>query len=217
MLDHIEHFRDIHETGWRHWKKKKRSQKLWEEDSNGCHIWLGTVDGSGYGLYGGRPAHRIRYQLVHGEIPRHLAVDHLCRVRRCINVDHLEAVTYGENTRRGIGCKLDKEKVSQIKRLLEMGFSCSLLGRMYGVHVGAIWTIKKGIGWIEIVPCEENKIPFDISKFEKLRYRNTCSKLNREDLGKIVMSYMNGEKRTDLAREFGVCASTIDYAINRRK
>ncbi len=38
-----------------------------------------------------------------GPIPEGLELDHLCRVRHCVNPDHLEAVTHRENIRRGLG------------------------------------------------------------------------------------------------------------------
>lgn len=41
------------------------------------------------------------YELYKGAIPEGLQIDHLCRVRRCINPDHLEAVTRHENILRG--------------------------------------------------------------------------------------------------------------------
>ncbi|WP_421877340.1 HNH endonuclease signature motif containing protein [Mycolicibacterium wolinskyi] len=41
------------------------------------------------------------YQLVVGDIPENHQVDHLCRVRDCINPDHLEPVTQQENIARG--------------------------------------------------------------------------------------------------------------------
>ena len=37
-----------------------------------------------------------------GPIPEGLVIDHLCRVRDCVNPAHLDVVTTGENTRRGL-------------------------------------------------------------------------------------------------------------------
>jgi HNH endonuclease len=45
-------------------------------------------------------AHRLAYTLAHGSVPEGLELDHLCRVPRCINPDHLEPVTPSENQRR---------------------------------------------------------------------------------------------------------------------
>lgn len=74
-------------------------------DESGCWLWTGSVDGPGYGkisadgvLIG---AHRVAYQLFVGPIPAGLHLDHLCRVRACVNPAHLEPVTHRENTRRG--------------------------------------------------------------------------------------------------------------------
>jgi predicted RNA-binding Zn-ribbon protein involved in translation (DUF1610 family) len=43
--------------------------------------------------------HRWVYEQVHGPIPDGWVVDHLCRQKRCVNIEHLEAVTVGENNR----------------------------------------------------------------------------------------------------------------------
>ena len=48
-----------------------------------------------------RLAHRVAYEAEHGPIPDDLVLDHLCRVRNCVRVDHLEPVTQAENNRRG--------------------------------------------------------------------------------------------------------------------
>lgn len=76
-----------------------------------CLLWAGPTTDRGYGLVNlvnpnGRPttmqAHRAVYQDRFGELPKHLVLDHLCRVTSCINPDHLEPVTCAENLRRGI-------------------------------------------------------------------------------------------------------------------
>ena len=83
----------------------ERLERLSQRDGD-CLIWVGRIDRGGYGALkiNGKymKAHRASYVLAHGMIPEGLVIDHLCRVRACINPDHLEAVTGLENTRRGI-------------------------------------------------------------------------------------------------------------------
>jgi HNH endonuclease len=70
-----------------------------------CWIWTRGCTGKGYGAFKVRgkqtPAHRVAYELSKGDIPEGLDLDHLCRVRNCVNPDHLEPVTSLENIRRG--------------------------------------------------------------------------------------------------------------------
>lgn len=72
-----------------------------------CWLWLGGKQSEGYGhfhLQGQNVyAHRYAYEFCVGPIPNGLTIDHLCRVRACVNPDHLEPVTTRENTLRGIG------------------------------------------------------------------------------------------------------------------
>lgn len=71
-----------------------------------CMPWVAGRTGKGYGQFwdGGRTvyAHRFAYETVVGPIPDGFQLDHLCRVRNCVNVDHLEPVTNKENLRRGV-------------------------------------------------------------------------------------------------------------------
>jgi hypothetical protein len=76
-----------------------------EADDAGCWIWQGTRNDAGYGILTSRGrrlrAHRVSYIAFVGPIPDGLILDHLCRVRHCVNPAHLEAVTQRENILRG--------------------------------------------------------------------------------------------------------------------
>lgn len=70
------------------------------QQEDGCWIWQGAINTSGYGSAGPRLAHRASYEEFVGPIPAGLQIDHLCRVTLCVNPDHLEPVTELENKRR---------------------------------------------------------------------------------------------------------------------
>jgi hypothetical protein len=67
------------------------------EGENGCWLWIGYTDGKGYGRFNKQRAHRWSYAHFVGPIPDGQVLDHLCRVRHCVNPDHLRAVTNREN------------------------------------------------------------------------------------------------------------------------
>lgn len=70
-----------------------------------CTVWIGATNSKGYGLIAvnGRIelAHRVAWEAENGPIPDGMVIDHLCRVRNCVRVSHLELVTSAENARRG--------------------------------------------------------------------------------------------------------------------
>jgi hypothetical protein len=75
--------------------------------NSGCWEWMGGLDKKGYGHFAETHrksvmAHRFSYKWFRGEIPIGLHLDHLCRNPKCVNPDHLEAVTIKENLNRGI-------------------------------------------------------------------------------------------------------------------
>jgi hypothetical protein len=74
-------------------------------DENGCWRWTAGHNRKGYGCFGMKRqnmgAHRAAYMLFVGPIPEGLTIDHLCRVRDCVNPAHLEAVPHVVNVRRG--------------------------------------------------------------------------------------------------------------------
>lgn len=74
-------------------------------DENGCWISLYSTGSHGYSQIGwvenGKTTmalgHRISYEQHVGPIPKGLTIDHVCRVRRCINPDHLRLMDNVEN------------------------------------------------------------------------------------------------------------------------
>lgn len=78
----------------------------WVDKSGPCWLWQRVPNGDGYGVVRignvQARAHRLAYFLLRGPIPPGLELDHLCRVRHCVNPDHLEPVTRRENLLRGI-------------------------------------------------------------------------------------------------------------------
>jgi len=82
----------------RFWSKVNKTDSCWE--------WTSSKNSSGYGYFGISSdnvvrAHRFSYEHYKGKIPKGLTIDHLCRNRKCVNPEHLEAVTQQENIRRG--------------------------------------------------------------------------------------------------------------------
>lgn len=88
----------------------KRLKQHIEIDEHGCWLWLGSVQKNGYAKSNcqGKAtwAHIASYRTFVGEIPEGHDIDHVChnedeacqggwrcRHRRCINPDHLRAVT----------------------------------------------------------------------------------------------------------------------------
>lgn len=78
------------------WRKVRKTDYCW--------IWQGAVNGKGYGCYVVRGkselVHRLAYESFVAPIPDDYTIDHECRVRNCVNPDHLEPVTNAENNRR---------------------------------------------------------------------------------------------------------------------
>lgn len=81
--------------------------RFWSKviDLGTCWVFTGHLNETGYGMLGvggnkNQLAHRWSYEHFVGPIPDGLVIDHLCRVRNCVNPKHLEPVTIGENSAR---------------------------------------------------------------------------------------------------------------------
>jgi hypothetical protein len=87
-------------------EKQIKHTMRYVKKTSSCWIWTGNIKKDGYGqkMLNGKTfkAHRVVWECVNGPIPKGLQLDHLCRVRHCVNPSHLEPVTQKENILRGI-------------------------------------------------------------------------------------------------------------------
>lgn len=89
-------------------------ERFWSKvsgtDALGCWLWTGSLTIDGYPQLKVGPsltgAHRYAYELLVAEIPTGLEIDHLCRVRNCVNPWHMEPVTHLENVQRAIAARM---------------------------------------------------------------------------------------------------------------
>lgn len=76
------------------------------EPNTGCWLWTRALS-RGYGVLFDsttrqtRGAHRVSWEAHRGPIPPGLVIDHKCRVRACINPDHMRVITHVENVMCG--------------------------------------------------------------------------------------------------------------------
>ena len=96
---------------------------------NGCVEWTGCKwDGYGVITINKKKwkVHRLEWFLVTHSLPK--CLDHLCRNRACINVNHLEPVTLKENILRGFG----PPAINARKKLCPKGHSFSFFNYSSG-------------------------------------------------------------------------------------
>lgn len=123
--------------------------------SSPCWIWKGHLDKNGYGRISYRKcssklAHIAMYEQSIGLVPEGRELDHLCRVRSCINPNHLEPVSNAVNVQRGINTKLNMEKAISIRELRGK-YTYKQIAKMFGVTDSAINEVMNYHSWRENV------------------------------------------------------------------
>lgn len=137
------------------------------EAISGCWLWHGALTHpkrkAPYGAYRSERAHRVAYQLIHGEIPHGAVVRHTCDVTQCVNPDHLLVGTQAENiadkVARGRAQRLRGElngrhvltwdAVREIRVRLGEGQKQWDVAHAFGVGQSVISRISRGTSWRE--------------------------------------------------------------------
>jgi len=142
-------------------------ERFWlkvEKWSDGCENFIGATDKDGYGRasYRGKPipAHRLAWQLRHGEIPEGMCVLHTCNRPNCVADEHLYLGTRADNQkymveqgRSSSGRKrrrLTPEAVVAIRKLKSEGVSRGTLAACYEVSRKTIDDLLAGRTWRNI-------------------------------------------------------------------
>ncbi len=136
------------------WHSRRESLMKFE-DIDVCWLWRGRVAPNGYGTIGKEYAHRVSYERARGPIPPGMELDHLCRVRGCVNPNHLEVVTKSENAKRGLTGRHPKFATrrlteTQIREIRSSGKSNRVLAQQYSVSRETIRCIKNGTYYAEV-------------------------------------------------------------------
>lgn len=184
---------------------EEEKERFWAnvDRSGSCWLWTGPISSTGYGgvQWQGRRAnaHKVAYVMERGPVPKGLQLDHLCRVRRCVNPIHLEPVTNAVNTRRGARAKLSEALAAQIRETYLAGLdNRAELGRRFKIDPSIVSRVLSGETWggpdIRLPGGPKHGVP----------------KLKPGQASQIRRMVSAGMSRRKLAQMFGVSPATIN-------
>lgn len=128
-----------------------------------CWTWVGSKNAHGYGRFGinGKNyyAHRIAWQIKHGDIPDGMSVCHKCDRTSCVNPNHLflgsqkdnlnDASTKGRTSRGSHRpkAKLREGQIKEIILLKSQGIKQKQIALKFGVGQATISRIVHRTKW----------------------------------------------------------------------
>lgn len=94
-------------------------------------------------------AYRYLYEQKFGKLSKDLVLDHLCQNPHCINLNHLEPVSIGENVRRGKSAKINRQIAEEIREIYkEKSLNQYELALTYGIGQDQISRIVTKEAWV---------------------------------------------------------------------
>lgn len=135
---------------------KHRYDEVDLDYSTTCWVWAGCISATGYARAGvlasngSQMAHRIFWERENGPVPDGLDLDHLCRVRCCVNPAHLEPVTRSVNLRRSPLVGKRKLSPTQVLEIRQSNASGVELAKRFGVSRTTVSQIRLRQTWVEL-------------------------------------------------------------------
>jgi hypothetical protein len=179
-----------------------------------CWVWQGPLNKWGYAkikrnrkTMGG---HRLFYRAyIDPNLQPSKAgsdgLDHLCRIRKCVNPEHVEPTTCVENIRRGLVPHIGRWKfgkmedhLTEIGEMYRGGQSQRQIAEKFGVCQNTISRILRVRRWKGIAVPVETRSPI---------------KLTPEQVGAIRLRASSGASYTDLALAFNMGKSQIGRIV----
>lgn len=175
----------------------------------GCWEWLGYIDRNGYGKAYDPDmpkrsrvdwAHRVSYRRHRGHIPEGFELDHVCQNTRCINPDHLDAVTRAEHIRRTVERAGGFDRQLEAARLREMGLTYKEIADGLGMaaRTSSHMAVKKAI---ENGLVDPDSLP-------------SIHRLTEEQYEDIRDLYMLGIPQRELAAWYRIDSSQVSRIVN---
>jgi DNA-binding XRE family transcriptional regulator len=177
----------------------------WTEEDRGfatlCHIFVGFTGEDDYGrVYGPRElAHRRRWREERGPVAEGLELDHLCRVRACVNPEHLEPVTHAENMRRAYLEVVDSDRSRMTAVRVSMGLSQSQVASRLGITQTTVGDWERG----DVQPPTELDV-------DTLTWRRPWGKLAQEIRRESALEmYRSGAAIEEIVAALGCSRSVV--------
>lgn len=171
-----------------------------------CWIWKKLLDVNGYGritIHGkNRRATRSYYQHHIGSIAEGNHLDHLCRVRACVNPWHLEPVPPASNVRRGAKSLYTEDDIKRMMEMRNRGIFYKDIALYFGTKTEYIQAICYGKRWKGIV--EQKELPSKTNRTPKDEYQQ------------MIQMRERGMAGPDIARELGVTQWRVFAALRRK-
>lgn len=128
------------------------AQRFWSKVNttagpDGCWPWTAGRDSHGYGRFWldghNLGAHRIAFELVTGEHPGALEIDHTCFNRACMNPTHLRPATHKQNNEHRRGAQ--RNSATGVRGVVRRGnrFVAVVMQNRRQIYVGTFAAVEE--------------------------------------------------------------------------